>query len=49
MKREENKFDCDLSVLTLEELITVYNDVDDFISFLDSKKVEVEKKDEDEK
>ncbi len=49
MKREENKFDFDLSVLTLEELITVYNDVDDFISFLDSKKVEVEKKDEDEK
>lgn len=49
MKREENKFDFDLSVLTLEELITVYNDVDDFISFLDSKKVEIEKKDEDEK
>ena len=49
MKREENKFDFDLSVLTLEELITVYNDVDDFISFLDSKKVEVEKKDENEK
>ena len=49
MKREENKFDFDLSILTLEELITVYNDVDDFISFLDSKKVEVEKKDEDEK
>ena len=49
MKREDNKFDFDLSVLTLEELITVYNDVDDFISFLESKKVEVEKKDEDEK
>ena len=49
MKREDNKFDFDLSELTLEELITVYNDVDDFISFLESKKVEVEKKDEDEK
>ena len=49
MKREDNKFDFDLSALTLEELITVYNDVDDFISFLEGKKVEVDKKDEDEK
>lgn len=49
MKREDSKFDFDLSVLSLEELITVYNDVDDFISFLESKKVEVEKKDENEK
>lgn len=49
MKREDNKFDFDLSVLTLQELITVYEDVDSFISFLDSKKVEVEKKDENEK
>ena len=35
MKREDSKFDFDLSVLSLEELITVYNDVDDFISFLE--------------
>lgn len=49
MKREDNKFDFDLSALTLEELITVYNDVDDFINFLESKKVEVEKKEENEK
>ena len=49
MKREDNKFDFDLSVLTLEELITVYSDVDDFISFLEGKKVEIEKKDENEK
>ena len=49
MKREDNKFDFDLSALTLEELITVYNDVDDFIIFLESKKVEVEKKEENEK
>ena len=48
MKRADSKFDFDLSVLSLEELITVYNDVDDFISFLESKKVEVEKKDENE-
>ncbi len=49
MKREDNKLDFDLSALTLEELITVYSDVDDFISFLESKKVEVEKKEENEK
>lgn len=49
MKREDNKFDFDLSALTLEELITVYSDVNDFISFLESKKVEIEKKDENEK
>ena len=49
MKREDNKFDFDLSALTLEELITVYNDVDDFISFLEGRKVEIEKKEENEK
>ena len=41
--------DFDLSVLSLEELITVYNDVDDFISFLEGRKVEIEKKEENEK
>lgn len=49
MKREENKFDFDLSILTFEELITVYNDVDEFISFLEGKKVEIDKKEENEK
>ena len=30
MKKQENKVDFDLSVLKLEELIKVYDDVDNF-------------------
>lgn len=49
MKREDNKFDFDLSALTLEELIKVYENVDEFIGFLSSKKIDVEEKGKDEK
>lgn len=47
MKKEEDKVNFDLSVLTLEELITVYKDMDEFIQFLnDSEIVLGEKVDE---
>lgn len=44
MKKEENKVDFDLSVLKLEELVKVYNDVDNFIKYLKDKKIDIEVK-----
>ena len=44
MKKEENKVDFDLSVLKLEELIKVYGDIDNFIKFLNDKKIIIEEK-----
>jgi len=44
MKKEENKVDFDLSVLKLEELIKVYNEVDNFIKYLKDKKIDIEVK-----
>lgn len=44
MKKEENKVDFDLSVLTFEELIKVYENVENFIKFLKDKKIVVEEK-----
>ena len=49
MSIKDTKFDFDLSVLTLEELIRVYENVDEFITFLESKKIEIESKETDEK
>jgi len=40
------KVDFDLSLLSLEELIEVFNDIDTFIQFLMDSKIEVEKEDE---
>ena len=40
------KVDFDLSLLSLEELIQVFNDIDTFIQFLMDSKIEVEKEDE---
>ena len=39
------KVDFDLSLLSLEELIEVFNDIDSFIQFLMDSKIEVEKED----
>ena len=44
MKKQENKVDFDLSVLKLEELIKVYDDVDNFIKYLNDKKIIIEEK-----
>lgn len=44
MKKEENKVDFDLSVLKLEELIKVYDDIDNFIKYLNDKKIIIEEK-----
>ena len=44
MKKEENKVDFDLSVLKLEELIKVYEKIDNFIKFLNDKKIVIEEK-----
>ena len=49
MKKEENKVDFDLSVLKLEELIKVYEDVDNFIKLLKNKKIIIEEKVKDSK
>ena len=50
MNKEETKVNFDLSTLSLNELIKVYENIVDFIQFLDEKKIvveeEVEEKDE---
>ena len=42
MKNE--KIDFDLSVLSLEELIEVYNNISDYLEFLKSSKIETDEK-----
>ena len=44
MKKDENKVDFDLSVLTYEELIKVYENVENFIKVLKDKKIVIEEK-----
>lgn len=44
MKKEETKVDFDLSILKLEELIKVYESVDNFIKYLNDKKIIIEEK-----
>lgn len=49
MKKDENKVDFDLSTLTLQELIKVYEEITGFLQFLDeSKIVQEEEVEEDE-
>lgn len=43
MKKEE-KVDFDLSTLSLQELIKVYGDINEFIDFLDENKIEIEER-----
>ncbi len=45
MKNNEKKVDFDLSLLSLQELITVYQKVAEFLEFLESKKIGEEKGD----
>ena len=41
MAKKEEKVNFDLSVLDLHELIDVYNNIDEFLSFLIENKIEV--------
>lgn len=49
MKKKEEKVGFDLSALSLQELIEVYNNIEDFLQYLDENKIEIadEKEDED--
>lgn len=44
MKKEEKKVDFNLSVLKLDELIKVFDDVSNFIKFLNDKEIVIEEK-----
>lgn len=44
MAKENNKVDFDLSALSLEELIEVYEKINNFLEYLDDSKVEIEEK-----
>jgi hypothetical protein len=44
MKKEENKVNFDISTLRLREIVKVYEDIIDFLEFLDEKKIVVEEK-----
>jgi hypothetical protein len=48
MAKKEEKVDFDLSVLNLNELIEAYNNIEEFLAFLNDSKVEVDEKEEDE-
>jgi hypothetical protein len=41
---KENKVNFDMSALSLSELIKVYEDITDFLQFLDDKKIVQEEK-----
>lgn len=49
MKKKEDKVGFDLSNLSLQELIDVYSNIEEFLQYLDENKIEVddEKDDED--
>lgn len=40
MEKEENKVNFDLSILSLKELIEVYDEIDKFIKYLSDKKID---------
>ena len=48
MAKKEEKINFDLSVLDLHELIDVYKNIDELLSFLRENKIEVNDKEEDE-
>ena len=43
-KTEEKKVNFDLSTLTLEELIQVYEDINVFLDYLEESKIEIDEK-----
>lgn len=42
MAKEKTSVDFDLSTLSLQELIEVYENIDDFLEFLNESKLELE-------
>ena len=44
---EENKINFDLSTLTLEELVEVYDNIEIFLDYLEESKLETEEKEGD--
>lgn len=44
MTKENSKVDFDLSALSLEELVEVYEKIEDFLVYLEETKVEIEEK-----
>lgn len=48
MKKDNNKVNFDLSVLTLEQLIEVYEKINEFLVYLDESKIELEGKESNE-
>ena len=48
MAKKEERVDFDLSVLNLNELIEAYNNIEEFLTFLNDSKIEVDDKEEDE-
>lgn len=46
MKTEETKIDFDLSKLSLQELIKVYEEISDFLQFLAENKIAEEEKED---
>lgn len=46
MNKEEKKVDFDLSVLTLNELVNLYENVTSFLSYLEEIKIEDSKGDD---
>lgn len=47
MKKEDNKVDFDLSTLSLEELVKVYDEIVEFIQLLEESRIVIEEKAED--
>ena len=48
MRKKEEKVGFDLSNLSLQELIEVYNNIDEFIQYLEENKIEVDEEKDDE-
>ena len=46
MKKKDNKYNFDLSNLSLKELIEVYENITNFLDYLDTHKIEIETKEE---
>ena len=44
MKKETKKVDYDMSVLSLTELIKLYNDIVEFVKLLEDSKIEEEER-----
>ena len=48
MSKEVNKVDFDLSTLTLQDLVKVYENITEFLQFLEESRIVTEEKAEDE-